>query len=475
MPDISTVQPAINAAMNSATPDEIIAGVKSIVASEIEKLSPDVRIEYTDYFNHTYMPDMVLSWGGRRVEQRPIFLRNSLRLEPTLGDVRGLEDREPVVLGLKPVDPEVGSQVRESLDRRRRVFVTDVSSIGIAGRNASGSSPANAPLLGIVRNSILRSGRGMMTTSDATDLVTAAEGVVAADRISAEAALGRLEMLTESLLAEDGAYQVSRAGRLLQAVQTPELLAEFTTSASGRLSEADLGILLPYLFSHTLGFDLPGQFWRTLAELVHLEDLEVLPAVEDMDISLLAGQAAGKWTTSRAELVLNNEFDSGDDRTTTRWYMRAGKLHAIIGPWKIVFVSDDNRRLKGATDSREASWDQISNIARHMIVESATLRGIVRRLTIDAEQSSNVVQDIEHVTSTLDDTYRVQQLIVRLADSDGFPVEVDFKKMLTTVRGGSVSVAEIGAITLLLLGHRNPVSPSWTKFGVAKIDPKRIW
>ncbi|WP_146101014.1 hypothetical protein [Nocardia nova] len=460
MPESTSVQPSIDAAMNAATPDEIISGVKGIVAREIEKLSSDVRIEYTDYFNHTYMPDMVLSWGSRQAEQRPIFLRNSLRLRPTLGDVEGLESRSPVVIGLKPADPDIGPRVRESVRRTRRVFVTDVSSIDVAGRQAS-SKDSVAPLLGIVRNNILRTGRGLMTVSDAEELLSATEDVMASDPIVADAALSRFESLTDSLLAEDGSYQVSRASRLLRAINDPDLLSEVLPSVSGRISETDLSIMLQYLFARETTAAPDGRFWETLATLVDLQDLERIQGIEDRDISPLASRAIDLWTGRRAELVYNSEFEPGGDRTGTVWFMRAGKLHAVIGPWKAVFVADDNRRLKGSVDAREANWDDISAIARSMVIESATLRGIVRRLTIDAEQSGNVIRDIDNITSTLDDSYRVQQLTARIVGTEGPGIEVDFRKMLTTTKGGTVPISELGTVALRFLGHRNPVDAAW--------------
>ncbi len=467
MSNPQSVQPSIDAAMNGSIPTDIVADVKNIVAHEIEQLSPGIDIKYTDYFNHTYMPDMILTWGGRKTEERPVFLRNSLRLESTLFDVRGLKDRAPVVLGLRQVDPSVEIMVRESSTETQRVFVTDVASIDQAGQSSPGASNTSAPLLSIVRSNLLRTGRGIMTTTDATALVSATEQVAASDPVIATDAFVRFEALTDSLLAEDGAYQVSRAGRLIRAIQSPSLLAEFTETATGRLSETDLSILLPVLLNRDDAERLGTDLWSAVARLVELEDLESLPSIDGLDVSPLAESAVSEWQATRVELVLNNEFDpdvaTGVEYASTKWHIRGGKLMATIGPWNLVFVSDDKRRLRGASDSREANWAEIASVAGAMIVESATLRGIVRRLTIDAEQSSNVVRDIERITSTLDDSYRVQQLVVRLPGSDGAGVEVDFQKMLSTVQTGTVPVDELGSIAVRLLGHRSAVEPTWLR------------
>jgi hypothetical protein len=60
-------------------------------------------------------------------------------------------------------------------------------------------------------------------------------------------------------------------------------------------------------------------------------------------------------------------------------------------------VSDDKRRFKGATDYLDVDWRDISAVTNALIVESASLRGITRRLTIGAEESSSVARDVADV------------------------------------------------------------------------------
>src|SRR5258708_1837608 len=91
--------------MASNNADDIVTGVKQAVAQEVTSLSPDATIVLTNYFNHSYMPDLVLEWNdaGRRAE-RPIFLRNDLRPEVTEVEVLSLARRAPVVLSLTAFD-----------------------------------------------------------------------------------------------------------------------------------------------------------------------------------------------------------------------------------------------------------------------------------------------------------------------------------------------------------------------------------
>jgi hypothetical protein len=126
-------------------------------------------------------------------------------------------------------------------------------------------------------------------------------------------------------------------------------------------------------------------------------------------------------------------------------------------------VSDDKRRFKGATDYLDVDWRDISAVTNALIVESASLRGITRRLTIGAEESSSVARDVADVTTTLEDSYRAQHLAVRLPGSASPEslVDVEFPKGLATVLGPRLALGELGTIAIRVLGHRYPVEPSW--------------
>jgi hypothetical protein len=461
------IERAVAAAMQSASPDDIIAGVKAIVADEVSDLNPDVTIEYTDYFNHTYMPDMVLKFAGRNSEFRPLYIRNSLRLNPTLEAVHTLEDREPVVLGLRPADSDSGEQVRSAARRSKRVLVTDISSLDSFNQSLSVPNAADAPLSSVIRDNLLRSGRGMMTRDDVAVLQGAVQDVVSLDAQTAASGIAQLDVLTADLYAEDGAFQIGRIGRILQASLSTASL-QTLLSGSGRLSESDARVILPYLLGRQ-DLNASDPIWETLASLVQLEDLEGIREIEELSLNRLVNRTAfSSWTASRAELVLNNEyeFDSTQDSDAvgqTEWSLRGGKLTGAIGPWRMIVVSGDNRRLKGATDYRDVDWQDIATIARSMVIESASLRGVTRRLTIDAEESSNVAQDVSDVTATLEDSYRVQHLTVRLiaSESPDSSVAVEFRKGLATVSGPRLALGELGTVCIRLLGYRYPVEPDW--------------
>lgn len=453
--------------MQSSTPDAIVSGVKAVVAKEVAALDPNTKIHYTSYFNHTFMPDMVLEFPGRGGGSRPLFIRNSLRLNPTLQDVQTLEDREPVVLGLRAADADSRDEVRSAARHSRRVFVTDISSLDSFGETLGDPDGADGPLSGVLRANLLKTGRGMMTATDIEGVQKAVQDVVSTDPVVAASGIDELDRVTADLFAEDGALQIGRIGRIIQASLSPVALRGLL-SDGGRLSDSDARIILPYLLNRA---DLGAEeaVWTTLAELIDLDYVETLPELEGLSLNrLVNGAALSRWTASRAELVLNNKFDTDElpepaEINQTEWSVRGGKLVGTTGQWNLFFVSEDKRRLRGGTAYPDVDWRDIASVATSMVIDSASLRGITRRLTIDAEESSNVAQDVSDVTAALEDSYRVQQLSVRMPGSESpeSSVDVDFRKGLATVAGPRLALEELGTIAIRLLGFRYPVRPDW--------------
>ena len=55
--------------------DESIATVKRTVANALQALDRGIEIKDTRYFNHSFVPDFVLSWPRDAGRQRDVFLR----------------------------------------------------------------------------------------------------------------------------------------------------------------------------------------------------------------------------------------------------------------------------------------------------------------------------------------------------------------------------------------------------------------
>ncbi|MGS2619675.1 hypothetical protein ACVCAH_35110 [Micromonospora sp. LZ34] len=478
----------IRSAMQSTNPRDIVTGVKDAVALEVQSLSPDAKLVFTDYYNHSYMPDLVLEWNdaGKR-DERPIFLRNALQPDVVEQDVRSLAPREPVVLSLtSPTEltPRF-DLLRERARQAKRVLVTDVASLAdIASPTDALGSPVpyhfeGTPLLRLVQANLLKGGRGLLTGEDAERL-TRSVTPPAADGVLTEQFLASFERSTGDLFAPDAAMRLRRAVELLRfglSRQAVDTLAP----TGGQLSDVELRVLLPYLLSNETANANP-RLWAYVGSMMSLERLEDMWAeLIDVDVSPLVVANAHRWTARRAQLVFSSSYgeylerevltemsDDGDvwatgevieyldagpdyieDVPVPSWGVRNRMLTAEVGPWRL-FVTSDARRLKGRTDSSAARWDDISPFLTGFALDAVDLRGTSRRIFVGAEESGDVSADVALIRGNIEDDFRVTEVRVRRIGDDeaATGMKVDFTEM--TVTAGHAPIASLVTAAALL-------------------------
>lgn len=496
---LTGTEQAIQLALSSNNAADIISGVKEAVAREISILSPDADVKFTNYYNHTYMPDILMKWGrGKKEVVRPVFIRNSLRPSSIANDVRSLESESPVVLALKGTVPDVElTPVRNQARQTARVLVTDIRSLEQVSDSATGStgeavgnSIAASPLMRIVQGNLLQSGRGLFTEVDAENLTAAANSIQTASSQDSDSAFELFRSTANQIFSPDGVTQLVRAGRLLQSGMSRVDLSEFIELSGGKLSDTDIKIILPYLLTRDDSSSDP-EFWGLLGSMVDLSVLEELPELSGIDLSRLVSPSLHMWTAKKAELVINSEYGSEEgseaellpdaiehagasveiqkltpdrppnERTT--WSVMGGRLTGILGPWKLVIVANDARRLSGRDgDALAADWDEVSTEASKFVLDSISLRGITRRILVSAEESGDVASDVARIRESLQENFRVTEALVRVPGSDyEESIRVDFRRMTATVERGVLPVSELGSAALSLLGHRYPIAFSW--------------
>lgn len=478
--------------MSSSNPDDIVSGVKQAVADEVTALSPDAEVVLTEYFNHTYMPDLVLEWtdGGKR-GMRPIFLRNNLRPELTGIELESLAPREPVMLSLTEYDEGAapGSILRERAREASHVLVTDMVSLADMAAPFADSSPqgparSGAPLLRLVQANLLKGGRGLLTAQDAERLTKSA-APADADGVLTDQFLATFEQTADEMFAPDAALRLRRSAELLKfglARETAATVAEST----GQLSDVELRILVPYLLADETA-RANSRLWTYIGSMMSLEKLEELgESLAGIDISALVRPNLQTWTGKRAMLAINSSFDGlddglaelaeepelpeEDDSGSARpgagpgdnepgrpfWYIRNRLLSADAGPWRL-FVTTDARRLKGRRDSTAANWDAISSLIAGFALDSVDLRGVSRRIFVGAEGDGDVSADVARIRATIKDDFTVTQVRVRrIGDEESLgSLDVDFTEMTVTAWYTGASIASL-IKAAEILGHRRP-------------------
>ncbi|WP_169583353.1 MULTISPECIES: hypothetical protein [Microbacterium] len=434
---------AVREARAHQKPEDVIDGVKRAVADEMRRLDPSVKIEKTDYFNHSYVPDMVATWreDGKKRERR-IFIRGSLRAVVAAEDIDALADQEPLILGLEDEKKRTWSRLRDQMPKQSRTLATEITAT--AQIVAPAGSPTDATQLsGLVRANIVRGGRGVLDDGDAQRIV----GVEQQEPLEALKAFNKT---VRRLFVGATAERLTRTATLLQVFFENEpdatVLAQLEEDS---LTDSELRVVLPYVLQRAGDVRVP-QVWRTLATMLTMERLESMSgALDGLDLTPLVRQAAPALMAGRSSLFFNpaEMTEEEMDATPPHWHMRSGRLAADVRRWTMWFGSDA-RKLRGREDGPDARWDELSPPLRGFDLTGIELRGLSRQLSVATTKGDTVREDVEQIRTTIEDDFHVSSVSVRASGDETAPtVKVEFAAATAT---GKAPVAfHVRALTLL--------------------------
>lgn len=77
---------------------ETIQSIKDKTRYYIEQCSPESNIRYTDYFNHTFIPDMVINWNK---QERYLYIRTTPDINWIFEDAKLLDIFHPIILTIE--------------------------------------------------------------------------------------------------------------------------------------------------------------------------------------------------------------------------------------------------------------------------------------------------------------------------------------------------------------------------------------
>ena len=84
-------------------PERNIASIKNAVIAQLLASDDRVKVETTEYFNHTYAPDLILRWNTGRPDRR-VYLRTNTNPVYLLEDVDVVSANHPILIPLRPVE-----------------------------------------------------------------------------------------------------------------------------------------------------------------------------------------------------------------------------------------------------------------------------------------------------------------------------------------------------------------------------------
>lgn len=172
---------AIIEALQTADTTLSIGKVKAAVATSIQSIDGRVSIEITDYFNHSFAPDIVLKWPHLPASpERFVFLRFNSELAWIEDELRHLSHRSPVIYGLSPTtddlsgvsldaDAPATAEQHVVAELRSAAVESDTLVTDPAGIDRLGAEPT-AGLGGLVGRAVLRAGRGLVDLGGAENV-----------------------------------------------------------------------------------------------------------------------------------------------------------------------------------------------------------------------------------------------------------------------------------------------------------------
>lgn len=452
------LQDATFRALAAPRQEDLIAGVKHAVTGELKMLDPAVKVRWTDYFNHSFAPDMVLSWADSGREERGVYLRYSLQAAAAGHDVTSLADLSPILIALRPgEDARAEEQVKRELPGAPRVLLTDTRSLDEFSPAPSlrfkyrVRGEATTPVFDLVRHNLMRGGRGLLVGHAATRL---------AEQASPEHWVGReFDLLDEfeagidELFLDDAAVRLTRAAQLLrlglsgQPVPEPAEPRGEQVPATGQLSEAELAVLLPFLLSRPDVTTSP-QYWAYLGSMLTLADVERMwDRLLHLDLTRLVEPNLRTWLAQRASVEpwpsYLNDADGLHEHWRT-WRIEAKTLSYFDRDF-VIHVAADKRKLPGRDEAAPSPWNELTERLERFRLASVTLKGLHRTIRVDAQSSADVSDDIRSITRTVYDEFVVPDVDITAAEPEQTRVNVDFTKMLATA-AAPVSVGELADI-----------------------------
>jgi len=417
---------ALAAAGEGREPTSRILIIKRAVANELRAVDPAVQAHFTEYFNHSFAPDIVLRWPNE-THERPLFVRPQGDPRWLLNDLRLVASSRPLVFTLGDLEVED----TEKSSRTARVSLKEESAAAGAwitdasGTEAMSRSRTRGVALGLLSQAMVRGGKGVSDGHDAAGLAADTEaGFTGAGSLSFPAIRSAVAAI-ESHLDET---QSGRLVRLLRAVwegHGGDAALFPLTSTIGKLTADDLSYLLK---SASEGSE---EFWSRIGRSVDTEILGQLQ-VEDSPSVGLQYLVSGNLETLQAKGIrLRSEpFHQGEPEVFPRWRVDRGCLALRGLNWTAYVAAQTKDRLPPPNPADKAVLPDLDTLrvragVNNVPITQVRLGAGDRAVTYESKDGHTVLDDHGLDTAVEDlNITEVSEAIARLRG--GGRVEIDF-------------------------------------------------
>lgn len=381
-----------------------VDSVKQVVVKQLNTFDRRAEITNTRYFNHSFAPDLVLSWPRDQGGDRYVYLRLTDSLDFLREGIGLLERSDSIVYNLVPPSAAEIDQ-HPALTRAMSgspTLLTDPAAVGtfIDRQQAE-------PVLGLVSNAISHGGRGFIDARAAESTATAlASGFAAARRLDT----GPTAEATATIGTVLDDRQSRRMGNLLQAIWI---------GSGGRLDEypaptdvtADLG---DDVLAFLLNFDEIDDpvFWNRLGQRANLSQLGRL-RIDQPSANLqhlVRANLDHLW--ARAVSVRPTDPQLYDDDEKFSWVVER-ELLGLQGPDFVAYFAekaDESRRGMQKASGRGVAISELKRRSANVVLSSLRLSDGNERIEYSSESDEDIAQGegVERVAATMGEMTRVE-------------------------------------------------------------------
>ncbi|RPK75701.1 hypothetical protein EES45_24755 [Streptomyces sp. ADI97-07] len=450
---MQTIDAQIQNALHQTSPEAAMRDVKHVVARELQALDPKTEIKTTDYFNHTFIPDFVLTWGsGGQRPTRDIYLRFSVDAPLIQRDLKSLHEESPAFIAISGAERHPDDNSDSAAYEYDDCLLSSTAALESISRENS-----RTPVTQMIKASLLQGGKGYLVGDSAAEVQRAVS--------RADTALARLDgsEVSASVRAMNDYLSPAFSSRIERVMQVMWVsqggdAERFpgTRETISALSSGELTQILPFLL--TLEDVTSNDFWRNLGEnlaIGHLQELEHWRGSMNLDLLVNANLDRISARGAAVDHLQPDLFDDLD--RSPYWEVTDSHLHLRCGEVDFKFV-DDRRKISHRTEMGIAPrWFEIEYRLDRYGIEGLefTSPGSKTRIRSSTTEGLPESMDMQALSEALGEMARVMAVELRWPRSR-HNIEIDFDGSTVESVGAALSPHILAYVGLDLLGQVSP-------------------
>lgn len=380
---------ALHAAFDVPDPREAVNRIKNVVARELSQTDARAKVTKTDFFNHSFAPDIVLSWPNER--ERFVFLKSDTRPAVLRDDVAAIRKHDPIVFALDPVNEDpLNTEEYQGSSHNDDTLLADSR-----GMEVLIESRFSEPVVGLASSAVLQGGRGLLTEREAEAMASSVaagfNGAKQLDTSTTAAAVAQIaghfdQRRTSRLLRFLGAVWVGSGGTAASFPGEQDIAGDLDGTALEFLME------LPPIDDY--------EFWRRIGRPLTLESVSQLQVDDDSENLQHLLESNLDVLHARACRVLERQQELGEEEDSGfRWRLERQMLCLRGSRFSTYFTSK--------VDELKVEPQDAEGISLHELLRRAEQR----RTPISELELATPTRTVSYATVTRDDISHDEELL----------------------------------------------------------------